>query len=67
MPELFVIGDETTHVVGDPKCPAGLEEYPEACPCGGLIHAASGEQDTGGTDWLATRCDHCGRSEEELD
>jgi hypothetical protein len=36
MLELFVIGDETTHV-------------------------------TGGTDWPATRCDHCGRSKEELD
>lgn len=67
MPELFVIGDETTHVVGDAKCPECLEEYPEPCPCGGLIDAASGEEDTGGTDWPATRCDHCGRSEEELD
>jgi hypothetical protein len=25
MPEVFVIGDETTHAVGDPEC---LEEYP---------------------------------------
>ena len=67
MAELFAIGDETAHVVGDAQCPQCLEGYPEPCPCGGLIHAASGEQDTGGTDWPATRCDHCGRSEEELD
>jgi hypothetical protein len=66
MPQLFAIGDETTHVIGDPQCPECLEEYPEPCPCGGLIHAASGEADTAGTDWPATRCDKCGRSEEEL-
>jgi hypothetical protein len=67
MSELFTIGDETTHVKGDAQCSECLEEYPEVCPCGGLIHAASGEQDEGGTDWPLTRCDRCGRSEEELD
>ena len=54
MTRLFTIGDETTHVVGDAKCPECLEEYPEPCPCGGLIHAASGEEDKAGTEWPAT-------------
>jgi len=67
VPQLFTIGDEPTHVIGDAKCPECQEEYPEPCPCGGLIHAASGEEDQGGTEWPTTRCDQCGRSEEELD
>ena len=67
MAELFAIGDETAHVVGDAGCPQCLEGYPEACPCGGLIHAASGEPDERGAEWPLTRCDQCGRSEEELD
>jgi hypothetical protein len=56
MPKLFTIGDETTHVIGDAQCPECLEEYPEPCPCGGLIHAASGEEDRAGTEWPTTRC-----------
>lgn len=67
MAELFAIGDEVAHVVGDARCPQCLEEYPEPCPCGGLIHAASGEPDERGAEWPLTRCDRCGRSEEELD
>ena len=67
MHEPFVIGDETTHIKGDVHCPECLEEYPEPCPCGGVIQAAAGEQDEAGTDWPLTRCDRCGRSEEELD
>lgn len=43
------------------------EEYPETCSCGGLIHAAGGEQDETGTEWPLARCDQCGRSEEERD
>jgi hypothetical protein len=66
MPGFFVIGDESTHVVADARCPECLEEYPKTCLCGGLMHAASGEADEGGADWPATRCDQCGRSEEEL-
>jgi hypothetical protein len=46
--ELFAIGDETAHVVGDAGCSQCLEEYPEPCPCGGLIHAASGDPDERG-------------------
>ncbi|HEY7040364.1 MAG TPA: hypothetical protein VID28_16000 [Methylomirabilota bacterium] len=63
----FRIGDETTHIAGDTKCPECLEGYPDLCPCGGLIHAATGEPDDTGADWPVTRCDRCGRAEEELD
>lgn len=36
----FTIGDETTHVVGDARCPECLEEYPEPCdPASGLAVA----------------------------
>jgi hypothetical protein len=65
MTQLFTVGEEATHVVGDPRCPECLEAYPERCRCGGLIHAASGEQDEEGAEWPVTRCDRCGRSEEE--
>jgi hypothetical protein len=64
---LFTVGEEPTHRTGDPQCPECWEEYPEPCPCGGLIHAAGpGEEDENGTVWLTTECDQCGRSEEEL-
>jgi hypothetical protein len=65
MEELFTVGEETTHVVGDPACPICLETYPEQCQCGGLIHAASGESDPEDTELPVTRCDQCGRSEDE--
>jgi hypothetical protein len=64
---LLTIGDETTHVVGDGSCPECPDGYPEACPCGGLMHAAGGETDPEGAEWPTTRCDQCGRSEEDLD
>ena len=67
MPRLFAIGDEALHMVGDAACPECPEEYPEPCRCGGLIHAAAGEEDAGGTEWLTTRCDLCGRAHEDLD
>lgn len=66
MTTLFAIADETMHVVGDPACPECLDEYPERCPCGGLIHAASGDPDRDEAEWPLTRCDRCGRSEEEV-
>lgn len=62
---LFTVGEETTHVAGDPQCPECPEDYPELCRCGGLIHAAAGEEDVEGTEWPFTRCDRCGRSEED--
>jgi hypothetical protein len=66
--EAFVVGEETSHHVGDPRCPACWESYPELCPCGGLIHAAGGpEEDADGNVLLVTRCDQCGRSEDDLD
>lgn len=67
MSTAFTIGDETTHVVGDPACPECAEGYPASCPCGGLFHAAGGEQDPDGAEWPLVRCDKCGRSEEELE
>jgi hypothetical protein len=67
MAELFTVGEEATHIVDDPQCPECLEEYPERCRCGGLIHAASGEADPEGGEWPLTRCDRCGRSEEEIE
>ena len=70
MPRLFTVGEEGNHHADDPQCPECWEEYPEPCRCGGLIHAAEGEeegdQDDEGDVVLLTRCDGCGRSEEEL-
>ena len=62
----FTIGEETTHVAGDPGCPHCLEGYPERCRCTGLIHAAAGEKDPEGDELPLTRCDRCGRSEDEM-
>src|SRR5204863_7630967 len=39
----FFLADEI-HGVGDAQCPMCLEEYPEPCGCGGLIHG-SGQRD----------------------
>ena len=65
---LFTVGEETNHHAGDPGCPECWEEYPAPCKCGGLIHAAGGvEEDEDGNVLLTTKCDHCGRSEEELE
>ena len=65
---LFAVGQEENHHVGNAKCPECYEEYPEPCPCGGLMHAAGGgDQDGDGNVELTTRCDRCGRSEDQLD
>lgn len=67
MKTYVMIGEETTHTLGDPQCPECWEGYPESCSCGGLIHAAGEQFDPDGPDLPAiTRCDRCGRSEEEL-
>ena len=67
MSTYFVIGDETTHIAGNPQCPECWEDYPETCPCGGLIHAAGEEEDQNRVEIPATtRCDRCGFSEEEV-
>ena len=68
MPRLFTVGEEDNHHAGDPECQECWEEYPEPCRCGGLIHAAGGEEeDEDGDVLLVTLCDGCGRSEDDLD
>ena len=62
----FTLGQESHHRAGDPQCPACSEEYPAPCPCGGFIHAAADEADADGNVLVATRCDRCARSEDEL-
>jgi hypothetical protein len=65
---LFTIGNEVTHRVGDARCPACCEEYPEPCRCGGLVHATeTAEEDADGNVLVLTQCDQCGRSEDQLD
>lgn len=65
---LFTIGDQAAHKVGDPGCRVCSEDYPESCPCGGLIHATAPEDtdDEAGEVALLTQCDQCGRSEDQL-
>ncbi len=62
---LFTIAEDVGHHVGNRTCPECLEGYPERCKCGGLIHAAVGDEDTEGNVALTTACDRCGRSEED--
>ena len=65
--EQFAIGDDLGHRVGDVRCPRCVVEFPEPCRCGGLVHAATGEeQDEDGSLVLSTLCDQCGRSHEDL-
>jgi hypothetical protein len=65
--KLFVVGEQANHHAEDPTCPMCWEEYPERCSCGGLLHAAGGEEeDSDGNVLLTTRCDRCGRSEDQL-
>lgn len=64
--QLFVLGEEVGHRVGDHDCGVCAEEYPEPCVCGGLMHATeSSETDADGNLVLVTGCDVCGRSEDE--
>ena len=51
---LFAVAEEINHRIGDPKCPECWEEYPEPCKCGGLIHAACGEEED--ADGRECRC-----------
>jgi hypothetical protein len=67
MTRVFTVGEEATHIVNDPECPECWEEYPERCECGGLIHAGSGENDPEGVEWPSTKCDRCGRSEDQIE
>ena len=64
---LFTVGQVVTHRVGESRCPECAEDYPEACRCGGLMHAAdAGETDVEGNSVLVTLCDKCGRTEDDL-
>lgn len=65
-PRLFTLDDEIHHK-GDPACPACSEDYPEPCPCGGLIHASGPAAEETPDIVLITRCDECGRSREDLE
>jgi hypothetical protein len=68
MARLFTLGAEDNHTVADRTCAACLENYPEPCRCGGLVHATPAEnEDADGTRLLLTGCDVCGRSEDQLD
>jgi len=65
--EHFIVGDDSNHRVGEAQCPACGEDFPEPCGCGGLVHAtvlARGEPDDNPV--ITTRCDQCGRSDEDL-
>lgn len=65
---LFQVGEEKNHRKGDRRCPECPEEFPEPCRCGGLMHAAVSETpDADDGVLLITRCDSCGRSEDQLD
>lgn len=71
-----LILEDQIHFSDDPECPACGSEYPQPCRCGGLMHGASavetaGESETvgaieGDSEVIATRCDACGRSEDDL-
>jgi hypothetical protein len=64
----FTITRDVAHRTGDRRCPVCAEDYPEPCRCGGLVHAeASEDLDADGNPILTTRCDTCGRSEDQLD
>jgi hypothetical protein len=65
---LITVGEVANHHSGDRQCGECLEDYPEPCPCGGLMHASdSAEQDADGNLLVVTLCDRCGRTEDQLD
>jgi len=67
MSDVFTLA-EVNHRVGNRACPACEETYPEPCPCGGLIHATvTADEDIDGNPLVATACDVCGRSEDQLE
>jgi len=56
--------DSYDHEEGNWKCQVGWcgTNYPQACECGGIIHANyGGERDS--YYWLATKCDKCHKTE----
>jgi hypothetical protein len=66
--KLFAVEEAVIHHVGDSACPECLEDYPESCLCGGMIHAeAVGAEDEDGNLLSRTRCDRCHRSRQDVD
>ena len=66
--KLFEVGEVVNHHVGDVHCPECSEDYPEACRCGGLMHASdTDDEDPDGNVVIVTLCDQCGRTEDQLD
>jgi hypothetical protein len=65
--EQFIVGDITNHSIGDAHCPVCAEDFPEACGCGGFVHASVLEaEDPADNPLITTRCDQCGRCDEDL-
>lgn len=56
---------ENDHEEGNKNCPSCWFGYPVACECGGLIHAAFGDENEEGDWWLIYKCDKCGEDYEE--
>ncbi len=66
--QLVPVDEEAVHHVGNTRCPGCIQEYPEACVCGGLLHAESGgPDDEDGSLSLRSRCDQCRRSQEDVE
>jgi hypothetical protein len=65
--DYFVIVGPEAHQQGRVDCPACVEQYPTRCPCQGFMHAESvGDEGPDGDVAVATRCDMCGRSQDEV-
>ena len=66
--EQFAVGEDLTHLVGNAHCPACVEDFPEPCRCGGLVHATALDllEDPDTNPVITTRCDQCGLSDEDL-
>jgi hypothetical protein len=67
MTKMFAVNEEVDHHVGDATCPACSDEYPEPCPCAGLMHGVVTDDTREGKAWATTKCDRCGRSEEDIE
>jgi hypothetical protein len=59
----FTVGDKDYHEANNLKCSACWPGYPVRCKCGGLIHAAYGDEDYDGDFYLVTLCSKCGSTE----
>ena len=51
------------HIVGNKNCDVewcACPGWPRECQCGGLIHAAFGDENEDCDYWLYQKCDRCG-------